>query len=115
MINPNAMQVAEYDAFEEALYNVADTLIEKTIGGSKFGKLAKNYIVNNSFISDKIAEFNEIVFVAMKENGLIDGKILSSLIDKYKPQLHNFISIPSDEFRLKDIVTNIYDLIFGGV
>lgn len=112
--HPNAAQVAEYDAFEDVLFSAVDNLIDKLFGSGKIGAVAKKAIKSNNFVTEHIADFNEKIFIAMKENGLMDSKITKEIISKYKPQLNNFISIPNENFRLKDIALSVYDILFGG-
>lgn len=117
-MSPSKIQVAEFDAFENALFERAENIVDKVFGNnvnSYVLQIAKSKFRTSDFIIDKIGTFNEYVLPIMNEQGLISSNNFSELIKTIFPRAHQFIPLPINDFRLVDIIDIVFENIFGGI
>lgn len=51
----------------------------------------------------------------MKDNGDIDGVLLNKMIRMWKPNLADYINLPSETFRLSDRINQLVSLLLPGI
>lgn len=62
-----------------------------------------------------IRELENKLIPVMKENGDIDGTMLTNMIRLWKPHLVDYLNLPSENFRLSDKMNNFISLFFPGI
>ena len=76
--------------------------------------IARTFVLNSRKIDETIEKYENLLMTFMNDNGTIDGKLLDSVFRVKYPKLSQWITIPQNDFYLKDEVVTLLDFIFGG-
>lgn len=100
----NDIQKSEFIAAETVLINKL----------SSINPLAKTFLLNSPKVQEKIDEIEAGILLCMKENGMVDGKLLGKLLAEKFPSVCQWINVPGGEFRLSDEINKILKIFVGG-
>lgn len=81
---------------------------------SDINPLIKTFVMNSPKVLDAIDSAEGAILLCMKENGMVDGKCLGSMIAEKFPAVCRWINVPSGEFRLSDEIGKILKIFVGG-
>lgn len=66
------------------------------------------------YVDKKIEQLEEYLEAFMKDDGYIDGRLLSDTVDAFRPNIANFINFPRNDFRMVDLAKDLTRALFGG-
>lgn len=100
----NEIQKNEFIAAESLLF---DRL-------SGINPLVKTFVLNSPQVQSVIDNAEGAVLLCMKENGLVDGKLLGAMLTEKFPEVCRWVNVPAGEFRLSDEIGKILKILVGG-
>lgn len=80
---------------------------------ARINPLVKSFIFNSPNVTAKIDQVEAGIELCMKENGLVDGKLLGELVAQKFPKACQWINVPKQEFRLSDEISKLLTFLLG--